>query len=413
VNRGDRTTRAVLLAGVGVGVLVPAYFLAVAESAPLAWDFRAYVHAARLAVAGEPFVGASPPVGDGEFVYPPVTVGLFVPFARLDLAVGFAAQFLLQIACGLVAAAFCVRAAGPLARVDRALVGLFCVASVYPAVVLGQGQVDLALLAMLAGGTLALEADRETTAGALFGAAAAVKLFPAALGLWALRARAWRTVAGAVGVGTGSLLAGVAAFGLDAHLRYATFLLADRSRLEWFAGTPSPDASAMTLARPLSVLLPSLDPQWYVPVAVVLLAPALAASYRSMATRTDRLVALCATLVVTLLASPASNVHHALLVYFPLVPLLYRVDGAPGRLLHAGALVALVPVQPAILRGAAGVLGVTEAAALPLRAATALLTVGSPALWGLLLVLSGCVSFALGHGRRATIPSATGVDYGD
>lgn len=58
--------RAVLLAGVVDGTAVPVYYLLLADVTPLAWDFRAYRHAADLFVRSEPFVGAEPPVGGGE-----------------------------------------------------------------------------------------------------------------------------------------------------------------------------------------------------------------------------------------------------------------------------------------------------------------------------------------------------------
>jgi hypothetical protein len=331
-----RVTRAVLLVGVTGGLLVPAYFLVMAETVPLAWDFRAYVHAADLAATGRPFVGVSPPVGGGEWVYPPLVVVAFYPFRLLaDPLRAFAVQTLLQTAFGLLAGTLVLRlieeTRGALPTLDRMLVVTFPVASTYGAVVLGQGQTDPTLLAALAAAFLAVERGRETVAGVLFALPAVVKLFPAMLGVWLVRLRAWRAVVAAAVTGTLAAGASVALFGVAAHRKYLAFLLGERSRLEEFAGTMSPDFSGLSLSRPLSALFPEASPLVYVLVAALLLAPVIGLLYVHVETTTDRLVAFLGTGVAVLLVSPASNVHHVFLLFVPIVGLLYLLERGWAR----------------------------------------------------------------------------------
>jgi len=395
-----------LLVGILAGTAVPAYFLLVARRAPLAWDFRAYRFAAGLARRGRSFVGVSPPVGAGEFVYPPVTVLAFYPFAALP----WEAAYLLQgagslgmaVAGGLLMVRYLEDQRVGLRTVDSLLVVGFCSASTYPLVVYGQGQVDFLVLLGLTVTYLAHRAGREVLSGAALGVATAFKLFPVVLGLWYLRHRAWRAVAGLVATCTATLAAGVALFGLEMHRTYLRFLLTERSRVDEFEAGMSPDFSGLTLSRPLSNLLPSVDPVLYTPIAVLLLLPVIGLVYARLHTETDRLVAYLATIVAMLVVSPATNAHHVLYLYFPLVPLLYCVDDpAVTRTFAAGMVVLSVPFRPRHLTEALSTLGVPSGAVATVRnVVRPALSVASVPLVGLAVVLLGCVLYRCRCFRR-------------
>jgi len=403
LSPSDRTvTRVVLLAGLFGGGLIPLYFTLWAPETPLAWDFRAYLHAVDLFLSGESFVGVSPPVGNGEYVYPPMIVGLFLPYAVFP---GVMSAFLVQL---LVQGAFCLgtgrvvvsvieRYDGPLFRVDRVLVYLFCVGSTYPVIVLGQGQVDPILLFALSLAFLLDERGRQLLSGVLFAIPAIVKLFPALFGIWLLRKRSLRAIASAVATGSAAVLVSLLAFGIDRNLDYLWFILTDRSRIQDLGASLSPNFSALTLSRPLSVVLPNIDPHLYPAVALALVAPVLVVLWHRLDSIEARLLAYLGTLACVLLLSPASNIHHVIFLYFPLVPLLYLLDHEPSRtLLHVGTLVMLFPVQPVQIET------VLSMAPLPLLVNTvvtdavrSVLTMGTMTLWGLLVVLCGCLTFTL------------------
>ena len=402
-------TRIVLATGLIGGGLIPTYFALWAPEVPLAWDFRAYLHAADLFLSGDPFVGVSPPVGNGEFVYPPIVIGMFLPYAAFpNVMSAFLVQLFVQgafcLGTGWVIIAVIEQHRGPLERLDKLLICLFCVASTYPIIVLGQGQVDPILLFALSLAFLFEERGQDILSGILFAIPAIVKLFPALFGVWLVRKRSWLAIKSAVATGLGAITVSVLAFGVERNVNYAWFILTERSRIQDLGNTLSPNFSALTLSRPLSVFLPNVEPHLYPLVALSILAPILVVLCYQIETIEARLLAYLGTIAGMLLLSPASNIHHVLFLYFPLVPLLYLLDHEPTRtLLQVGTVVMLFPIQPLQVET------VLSMAPLPLLveavvsdAVRDLLTTGTMTLWGLLIVLGGCLTFTLGTTTEPT-----------
>ncbi len=398
--------RIVLALCVAGGLLVPAYFLGVAEISNLGWDFRAYYYAAEAAISGEPFVGMETGLPAVTYVYPPIAVLLFVPQAAAGgWWLAFALQTALNVCLALALAGLTVRTIesrrGRLPTVDRWLVAGFCLASAPVMAIFGQGQVDLLIALALAGAFLAVERDRQGVAGVALGGAALVKLFPAVLGLWLVWRRAWRALAAAVATGIGGLALGAALFGLDAYHRYLG-VLAGRSRIGEFAGTVSPNFFAMSLYRPFSQLLPGVDPHLYALLALLVVAPTVALVVERDPSFADRLTTYLVVLVATLLVSPASNALYVVYVYFPVLCLLYLERPRRDRLLLlAGTALIAFPVQPAQIGAVLAMSGLPVGLTTAIHSASrAALTVASLPLLGLLAVLAWCTGRAA-H-RRAT-----------
>lgn len=395
-----RSARLVLAVGVLLGVQSLLY-LSILEPGRLGMDFEVYHVAAEHALRGEPFYGVAPADhGDLFYVYPPVTVLAFLPFAALGgWLPGFLALTALKVVLGLGTALLLIRYTErkgvPLDRLDRALIGGYVVASFHAVPSMFYGEVNLALGFLLTAGFVLLDEGRETPAGAAFGLVALVKVFPALLGLWLLRVRATRAVAAAVAVGGGLFALGVPLFGVGTTRAYVREAILPRLSAERFAGGLDPNAYVVTVRRPLSVLFPDLDPALLTLGALLVLAPPVAYLYRNVEGEVDRLAAICGTVIATLLFFPSLFIYLIFLA-FPLVPLLYLTDGgAPRTVLVAGAL----------LSNFAYTLGSVERflAAVPLPAggreavlavAAPVLTFGTPLLYGLLLLLAGCVLHA-------------------
>ncbi|MFB6178901.1 MAG: glycosyltransferase family 87 protein [Halorientalis sp.] len=395
-------TRLVLTAGLVGGLLIPLYFALWAPRVPLAWDFRAYLHAADLFLSGEPFVGVSPPVGNGQFVYPPIVVGMFLPYLVFpDVLSAFVVQLGLMgsfcLGTGWVIVSVIERHGGSLTRMDKLLIYLFCLASTYPVIVLGQGQVDPILAFALSLAYLCEERGQQIRSGILFAIPAIVKLFPALFGIWLVRKRAWRAIKSAVATGLGAVTLSLFVFGVDRNLQYAWFILTDRSRIQDLGRTLSPNFSALTLSRPLSVVIPGVDPHLYPLVALFLVAPVLIVVSYGIESVQARLLAYLGTIAGVLILSPASNIHHVIFLYFPLVPLLYLLNHEPTRtLLHVGTLVMLFPVQPVQVQTVLAMAPIPLVVEATLAdAARQLLTTGTMTLWGLVIVLLGCLTFTI------------------
>jgi len=345
-----------------------------------------------------------------SYVYPPVAVALFVPQAAVG---GWRAAFSVQTAVTVLAAlglaALTLRTIevrrGRLDTLDRVLVAGFCLASAPAVAVLGLGQVDTLVALAVAGSFVALERDRQRLAGVALACAALVKVFPVALGLWLAWRRAWRALAAAVATGLAALALGGLWFGFDAYVRYVD-VLADRSRVAEFAGTVSPDFFAMSLYRPLSQLLPAVDPHLYGLLALVAVAPAVGFVASRERLFTDRLTTFLAAVAGMLLVSPASNALYVVYAYFPLVCLLYLDPGGRERwLLMAGVAAMSFPVQPAQVGAGLASLGTPVSLSGPVLAVVRpTLTVASVPLLGLSAVLGWCVV------RTANLRAAAAVD---
>lgn len=392
--------RLVLASGLLLGVGYAAVEL-LTRPGRLGVDYRVYHVAAEAFLSGEPFYGVTPSGLPGlfQYVYPPVTVLFFAPLALLGgWPAGFVVHTLLTVAAGLATAGLLVdyteEAGVDLVPLDRALIAGYTVASVHamPSLVFGQVNHHLALLFAL--GFLALARDRETLAGGAFGLAAFVKLFPAAVGLWLLVRRRVRAIAAAVAVGSGLSLLGLLAFGPETIRRYVETAVLPRTSPDAFAGGLGPTRTYLTLRRPISVALPSVDPSLYGPLAALAVAPALWVLYRGIDDRIDWLVGTFGTVTAILLVFPSFPIYVVLLS-FPLVPLLYLFPVGRARTLFvAGALLTNLSIRYDEVLRALSTLDLDPAVAEVVRSVLRPpFTVATPPLLGLCLALVACVCY--------------------
>jgi hypothetical protein len=395
-RQGRTSARVVLLVGILLGLGNLLYVL-LASSGHVAIDYVVYHLAGDVALEGGNFYAAVPEgLADYfHYVYPPVTVLGFVPLSLLGgWQIGFAAHTLLTVIAGLAGAWIIVQyvervSGGSLPWVDRGLIAAFVVVSVHSIPSLVFGQVNHHLVATLALGFVALDRDREILAGTAFGLAAFVKVFPAAVGLWLLRRRAWKSIAAAVGTAVVGFALGLAVFGPDISIAYVESAILPRFSPDGFAGGLDPEATYLTIRRPISVLLPSVDPSLYGLVALVVLAPPIAYLYRTIEDREDRLVSIMGTMAAILIFFPSFPIYFVVL-YFPLIPLLYLLESGRARqLLVAGALIASIAIRWDDVEV------VLTAADLSRSAIATVLepafTFATPGLVGVLLILAGCL----------------------
>lgn len=391
--------RAVLATGTLFGLCYLAFVLA-ARPGLLGIDFEVYYVAAEAALAGENFYAVAPERVPGfTYVYPPLSILLFYPYALFDSWVpGYLVHTLGTVLAGLATAWLLVRyverAGDRLPWPDRLLIAGFVVASIHSMPSLVFGQVNHHLALALTAGFLALDRGRERVAGAAFAAAAFVKVFPAAVGVWLLRRRAWRAIAVAVATGLGLFALGLVTFGPELTDLYVHAALFDRLGQGSFAGGLPASATYLTLRRPLSVLFPQGPSLLWAGGAIALLGPPLAYLYREVDGRLDRLVAIQGTLIAILLVFPSYPVY-AVILYFPLVPLLYLLPAGRAQwLVVVGALLTNLSVR---IDDVAQVLRISplgpDLAGAVVDALEPGLTVATPPLLGLLLVLVGCVTY--------------------
>ena len=416
--------RLVLATGVLFGLVYLPWILATRPGA-VAIDFEVYYFAAEAVLEGGPLYGVSP-VGVDYLVYayPPLTVLAFLPFTPLPPFVAYLLFIALTLVAGLLAArlliAYLDRHGRALYRVDRALVYAFCALSAHamPSTVFGQVNLPLAL-AFVAGfawldrtaesgpdeGDDGGDGDErwESRAGVAFGLAAFVKAFPAFAGVWLLHRRAWRAVLAAVATGLAGFALGLLAFGPETTLAYVTEALLPRAGDDAFAGGLDPGAAYVTVRRPISVLFPDWGSLALTAAAFALVAPAVGALYARLdaGTLVGRLAGAYATVAGMLAFLPSFPVYHVLL-YFPVIPLLYVLEGRAYRVFVAGALLWNLSIRLDDVRAVLGRLGAGGVA----EALRPLFSLVTPSLVGLGVMFLACW-LALDAGG-ATVDRASG-----
>ncbi len=287
----------------------------------------------------------APPDRPGFFyLYPPVTVVLFIPHALLGAGLG---AYLLQTLLNLIVvlAIFIVlsralnRRGIELSRLDRGIVLGFIAISPYAMPHFIEGQTTLWLALALVIGFDAIDQNASGVAGGAFALAALIKVFPAALGLWLLRLRLWRGVITAISVGGGVLVAGLVLMP-DLTGQYLTDILLERFEGQSFERVGDMTHDVGGIRRQLAGITGTTGP-WMTPVAVAILGPLVALAYRRIDTDIHRLAGILATLTAVLLFMPLQPLYMALL-FFPVVLLLVTLKRGPARWSLLGGILATV-----------------------------------------------------------------------
>jgi len=102
--------------------------------------------------------------------------------------------------------------------------------------------------------------DRYWTSGAMWSAAAAMKLFPALAVILFIRKRNWRALAGFLGGITTLMAVSVATFGVEVHRVFLREVLSQASRGDWLGPYALSQNSFITLWSHLFLVEPELNP---------------------------------------------------------------------------------------------------------------------------------------------------------
>jgi len=383
-----------ILAGIGQALTLPSLS---PEQVTLATDV--YYHAAEAVLSGgNPYAVTPPGLPGYYFLYPPVVLGVLLPYGLLDPATAYLFQTVLNLLTSVALAVLLVRAIAlegvDLGHLDRVLITAFAFGSIGAVTNLINGQVNPQLALGIAVGVLLIERGREALAGAVLAAVATVKLFPVLIGAWLLRLRAWRAIATAIAIGAGLFLLGLVAFGPDLTATWITEALAREASVGTFEGGPDPESNKVTIRRQIAFLAPWIPGDLLFPVGAVLLAPIVLASYRTTETFRDRLIALQATLLAMLVLMPLEPFYFSLAV-FPSVPLLYLIEGRwPRRLFVVGFLLAAAPLTMSSAAVWIETLSLSPGMAASLTSlARTVFSFALPPMYGIWLMFGACISF--------------------
>ena len=253
------------------------------------------------------------------YVYPPTLALMMLPWTHVDPCVPervwFAANLL---ACALLVPLLLVALRIPLRPGWIGLALILVGAPMATLENLALGQINLFLLAALAGSWVLLERGWNTTGTGLIVLAALLKLIPVLFGLELIRRRLWRPAAWAVAVGLGLL---ILSFVLTPADGPGDFLNAIGAKSNHDLISSNNASLQAGLARGLSLGDAQVKPM---NIAITLLVLALAL-YPTLADQTSRdrrwLMALYPALCLAL--TPRLEAHHLVLLYPALLLLLH------------------------------------------------------------------------------------------
>lgn len=395
-----RGPRLIWLSGILFGLFVVGA-IATERSHLIGSNYAVYLHAAEAVRHGESIYSVTPPGLPGyHYLYPPGIALVFLPITVVDPHRGFVIFSLLSVAAGLVLARTCLAILDvvgiEIEPIDRLSVSGFCLLAPHVVPTLAYGNVNLFLAAGVAGSLYVFERRRSVVAGALLGAVASVKLFPALIGIWFVRMRSWRVVAGAIAVGSGVFFVGLAIFGWGVTVEFFIDVLLNRAD-EGDALT-DPARAFVSINRPLARIVP-IHGVGLIVLSMVVLAPFVAYVYTVVETTIDRLVAAFVTVAAAIVVVPSFFTYYPLLFY-PLVPLAYALTGRPRLVFVSGAAIANVTVTarnaPLIEVILPGPFGELFAAGI-----TAIVSIATGPLIGVLTMLFACCWYTYERRNRS------------
>lgn len=309
-----------------------------------------YYHAVTSFLDGGPLYGTHPAGRSGyTFLYPPITILAFLPHVLLGSSVaGYVFQTVLNVGAtfgtGVIILRGLERRSVDVTHIDRWLIGAFLIVSTYVAIQFINGQVNLWLALALAVGFDAIDRGEGRRAGIAFAVAALFKVFPAIVGLWLLRLRAWRAIGAALVTGLAGLVLGVLLFGPDLTITYLTDVLLARFEGETYDGQPAPDDSVGGIHRQLAAMWPG-GAALHTLAGLVIIGGLLAGGMAGATKHVERDAGALAVIVSVLLFLPVQPLYFPFIA-FPLFMLLYAdLAVLPRRLLLAGTLLTIVHVE--------------------------------------------------------------------
>ena len=396
MQRKDSTasfTRARLALGFGISLGI-AYFLYRLTITPSQFgiDFEIYRAAAADLHADKVIYGRSPVgVSNLTYRYPIILLAPFSLYLLVSPVTGFAIHIagtvLVSVLLGLAIAKATESYGLQLSNYDRILICGFILISPISAPSLVNGNINHHIALALGIGLIWMEQNREQHAGVALGFAALPKVFPAAIGIWLVWRRKWYTSLVAIITGIGALTAGAVLFGLNRTQRYFVEELLPRGTANAVSGGLSPSSLYVTLQRPLSVIFTDASGTALTVLSLIIVAPVVAYAYLQSEGRIQQLIALLSTLCGILLVIPSYTMYF-LLVFYPLIPLLYLLSGWSGRIFTGGVIFMQFTLKLHDATMLVRMLNLpvwgTETLVTGLRV---FYTLGTPVLWGTIAVL--------------------------
>lgn len=350
--RNNSAQRSTLGLMVTTGVLGSIYLLLYSSSIGI--DFAIFYYSAINGFAGDPFILTRPvDWGGGPYIFPPISIVYFYLYSFVEFNTAFLIHTLinaiLSLGIGTLTIRFLTMNGIEIDRIDLVLLYAVFFVSVPILTSFSLGQVNHHILLALTVMFLGLEQNDELTSGVSLGLATAFKGWPALTGLYLIRERAIKTIVFSVATAGTLTIMGAFLFGIDTTIQY--FIAVTEFRKAAFVGGLSPNSPLVTLRRPISMIFPYINPDWYTIIAVACVLPFLGYVYFVSSTDqiTHRLATFLGTIVAVIFVIQSTN-YYVVFTYFPLVSLLYLSEDHLALLLYClGGVLIQFLVTPAMI----------------------------------------------------------------
>ena len=190
----------------------------------------------------------------------------------------------------------------------------------------------------------------------------------------------------AIITGIGALAAGAVLFDLNHTKSYFVEELLPRGTANAVSGGLSPSSLYVTLQRPLSVIFTDASGTALTVLSLIIVAPVVAYAYLQSEGRIQQLIALLSTLCGILLVIPSYTMYFVL-VFYPLIPLLYLLSGWPGRIFTWGVIFMQFTLKLHDATMLVRMLNLPVGAGTLAAGLRTFYTLGTPVLWGTIAVL--------------------------
>jgi len=384
-----------LVLGISLGILSFFFLLLLSEGGD-GHAARAYWLAAKGYVESGKIYNYFPP-----YMYAPITIVVFIPYAFLQFEVVFLIHSLSSIVASAGLAIITIRYirnhSRVLTTIDRGLIFMFFICSSLSIPAYMQAQINTHIALMIGIGFVALERDEQVANGVVFAGAALFKVIPAIYAIWQFHRQKYRATLASIVVGVSGLVFGVLLFGIETTRRYIFDVLLVRRNSEKLVGGVSPESAIVTVKHPIGYLLPWADNTLLTIIAILIITPVVAYVFQTDSTESStqtRILGMLVIIIASLSITP-SYFYYIIYSMFPLISAIYLIDEWITKvLLSIGASLTLTIFTADDLAAVITALSIPDAIGSPVvDIAYALMSVMSLPLIGITFICGGSVYF--------------------
>ena len=385
--------QASLTIGISCGVSILIYLVVSADA--VGGDLAIYYDAMTNYAKG---ISIYQDISAGRFVYPPSVIPVFYPLTWFPTKnSAYFASVIINILASVLTAFLTIRTVRSINDVtflDSMIIYLFFILSTYPVLNSMLGNINQILMLLFGLIFVTSRSGKTITSSGLLSAAINLKLFPFVLIIYYFtlteRSRYFYSVIAAL---VATTLLGIIILGFDIYMKYIKSFRSGgvkTSFLDIYGPLPV-NSTVITLARPIKAIFPWVGKIEYMLISVSIFVTLSAILERKNQTLEGKLSLFLFILGMIIIIIPP-NLVYPVLLYFPLLSLLFILDAGIERfLLSAGTSLMSLMFLPSQLQQAMVAFGIPgNMTNIMTGLFESILTFGTIPLYGIIIIMISC-----------------------